>query len=486
MLASQTATTPSSAASAALQSCASNSQAVLASEVEDIAKAVDGFLRTVPRDLLLHEPSALPDADRIAIRRRHLIQCGASSVRNGTAFLRQWLAFCSHRSIPNYGLPIDADLMNMFLSTIHAEARRRSLGKAKQTGASVQHSMACAARWVSDHAGLPFTIAKQQCVRKTSAPVRERDPSWSEAWEPAVILHLLRVALNASEPPLVRAYAASTYMVCVASLRLVNGRRSAPPVMNSAGVFHGVAALSKGRRRSSMAPKPWSVPCVSPDPTFSESDVSTGLHTAMSFLPPASCSMFPCLLDGEGRDVGLGRAVSASATARAADAKLITSITVLLTLPPLLLSKAEARSVAPRKHGPRHIFPEIGRMMGLPEAARNELDLWASLPKGGTALPNRYSRDAERLLSKLLRSLVLRHIRSRMPSFQRVGLDHFATSPAEMQLAFETQPSRRCVGRNECTIGIPHRWWRCFEHGQQQYTHNSWESYQRCDAWPTV
>lgn len=75
---------------------------------------------------------------------------------------------------------------------------------------------------------------------------RARKPSWSEMWEPAIVPHLQRVALNDQLPDLWRAYATSTYLVCVASLRLINGLRSAPPHMDNAAVFHGVAALSKG------------------------------------------------------------------------------------------------------------------------------------------------------------------------------------------------------------------------------------------------
>lgn len=173
---------PQEAATSALQLCASSAHAVLAPEVLDISRAVDEFLQVVPPALLFHSASALPDEDRIATRRHHLLQCGASSVRAGTAFVKQWLQLCSTRNIPNYGMPVDSDLLNSFLSMVDHEARRRSLGKAKQTGASVQHAMACAARWVADHAGLPFAIAKQQCVRKANAPSRERDPAWAEAY----------------------------------------------------------------------------------------------------------------------------------------------------------------------------------------------------------------------------------------------------------------------------------------------------------------
>lgn len=224
-------------------------------------------MRMVPIGLILHQPSALSQQDRLAARRRHLLQCGAGSVRSGTAFVRAWLQFCERRQLDNFGMPVDADLLATFLAEIDQEARRRALGRSKQTGASVQHATTCAARWVSDHAGLPFEVAKSGLIRKAAGPSREAESSWSEMWEPAIFVHLLRTALHTSHPPLVRATAAAAYLVCGASLRLVNGLRSAPPTMDNQEVFHGIAALSKGRRRSSMQPKPWSVPSTSPDPT---------------------------------------------------------------------------------------------------------------------------------------------------------------------------------------------------------------------------
>lgn len=149
----------------------------------------------------------------------------------------------------------------------------------------MQHASACAARWVTDHAGLPFDVAKLPSTTKVSAPAREREPSWSAMWEPAVLLHLLRVALQPSHPDLTRAYAASLYLVIVASLRLVNGLRSTIPTLDDQNTFHGVAALSKGKRRSAMAPRLWCVPCVSPDPAFTDYEVAAGLQSSSAFAP---------------------------------------------------------------------------------------------------------------------------------------------------------------------------------------------------------
>ncbi|KAL1524216.1 hypothetical protein AB1Y20_019124 [Prymnesium parvum] len=360
------ATSSTAAASAAEHAGVAARALVLASEDADIERAVDDFMRAVPSALLLHAPSAVADLERIASRRRHLLSCGASSVRAGTAFVREWLAFCERRSLDSYGLPVDDDLLCVFFAEVDTAARRRAEGRSRQTGASVLHAMACAARWVTDHAGLPFGAAKARLVRKSSAPARERDPAWSEMWEPSVVVHLLRVSAECAHRGLVRAMAASLFFVCTASMRLINGQRSAPPVLDGDGVFHGVAVLSKGKRRSSMAPKPWSVPCVSPDSAMLDADVERCLREALSSLPASCCSMFPRLIDERGREVSLERAVAACPSARAASSQLETTVTYLLTLPPLNLPRAEARQLASRKHGPRHIFPELARVMGLP------------------------------------------------------------------------------------------------------------------------
>ncbi|KAL1525521.1 hypothetical protein AB1Y20_020377 [Prymnesium parvum] len=272
--------TASAASLAALTTSATLRADVLAGEELDIERAVNEFFDTVPTALLLHSPSALPTTERIAARRRHLLTCGASSVRAGTSFVREWLRFCERRALARFGLPVDADLMNAFLSDIDAAARQRSAGHKVRTGSSVQHAVACAARWTSDHAGLPFEVAKLPTVRKASAPVREKEPRWAEMWEPAVLVHLLRVAIDQQQRGLVRATAAAVYLVCAASMRLVNGLRSAPPILDDSSVFHGIAVLSKGKRRSSMAPSPWSVPCVSPDGSITDAEVAFGLRTA--------------------------------------------------------------------------------------------------------------------------------------------------------------------------------------------------------------
>lgn len=426
----------SAAAATAATQCATLAPRVLAPEVSAIEAAVSEFLSAVPNELLLHQDSALPAQERIAARRRHLLQCGVGSIRAGTAFVRSWISFCNRKNILNYGMPIDSDVFNAFLAEVDSEARRRALGRTKQTGASVQHATACAARWVSDHAGLPFEAAKSTLVRKSAGPAREAEPSWSTMWEVAVFIQLLRTAIDKGRSPLVRATAAAAYLVCGASLRLVNGLRSAPPTLDRHLVFHGIAALSKGRRRSSMHPKPWSMPCTSPDPSLSDSEVAHGLLDALHQLPTNCCSMFPRLVNAEGKEVGAERAIAADPTARASDAQLVTSITYVLTLPPLSLSRAEARSIASHKHGPRHLLPEVGRVLGLPAPARHELGMWAGVTKGRGAMANRYARDAERLLSRQLRSIVLCHIRSRVNGVNRITLAHLTASPQEMQTAF--------------------------------------------------
>mmetsp|Transcript_22141 Transcript_22141/g.53161 ORF Transcript_22141/g.53161 Transcript_22141/m.53161 type:complete len:335 (+) Transcript_22141:206-1210(+) len=168
---------PRAAASAAAAAGSASRTAVLDGEESDIGRAVDEFLRVVPRELLLCGRSVLSDDDRVAARKRHLLTCGASSIRAGTNFVNAWVQFCERRRIPNFGVPVDADLMQVFLADIDAAARQRAAGRVgKRTGASVQHATACAARWTADHAGLPFAAAKTTLVRKVCAPSREREP----------------------------------------------------------------------------------------------------------------------------------------------------------------------------------------------------------------------------------------------------------------------------------------------------------------------
>lgn len=67
--------TPRGAASSASDAGSASRDAVLAVEESEIARAVHDFLEAVPRELLLYSHSALPDADRVAARKRHLLTC---------------------------------------------------------------------------------------------------------------------------------------------------------------------------------------------------------------------------------------------------------------------------------------------------------------------------------------------------------------------------------------------------------------------------
>ena len=85
--------------------------------------------------------------------------------------------------------------------------------------------------------------------RVTHAP-KEREPVFSEMWEPAVCCHLLAIAIRYIGPgdDLICPFAAACYALSMASLRHIDGTRSPPPiveVVDGVPCFHSTAPPPK-------------------------------------------------------------------------------------------------------------------------------------------------------------------------------------------------------------------------------------------------
>lgn len=434
----------------------------LASEDKAICSAVDELLDCVPRSLLFASRSLLPEERRIAARRRHLLQQGVTSIKSAARCVRAWVAFCAREHLPGYGVgadgQVDADLLRAFLASEDERARERARGR--RGGATIEHSLAVAARWLHTHLELPFAHACVPSIRRFSLPATEAEPGWAQMWEIGVVRHLFCLAVSYGGPRqhLIRALAAVTYIVCVASIRLIDAQRSAVPVVRADGSVSGVAVVSKGRRRSSMRPKPWWAVLDSPHPAFSNEVARLEIAAALHSIPSECCSMLPNLLTAAGHAAPLQHAVRFDPTQRMSKARLVTSVAWLLMLPPLRLPRCEARAIVQRQHGPRHVLPEVARVVGWPEAARNEIGMWAD---GGQrrrmgSMSNRYSREGEAVLQISLRRQLLAWIRSRAPDVPRPALQSFAAQPADMRPLAATATTAVTIARGSVTSGEGH------------------------------
>ena len=124
-------------------------------------------------------------------------------------------------------------------------------------------------------------------------------------WEVSILIHFFRVAVlyDSSGSKEIRVYALAIYFVCAASLRMIDGLRSAPPVMgvtsDGTPCVRSVAALTKGKRRSKMKPMPWIVPLTSPDSSISDAEFARSVAEILSFYPAGASSMFPLLICSE-------------------------------------------------------------------------------------------------------------------------------------------------------------------------------------------
>ena len=408
----------------------------LAEEDREARLLAERLVNATPPQLMFHQASGVPMAMRRANRLDHLCTCGVSSLQKGLGCMMVWLDFCERHSIPDYGAGIvDEEMLSWCLRELDAAARARAKGDA--TGGHMKHATAGAFRWLSDNAGCPFGAAKGTAVRKASRPSREKEPAYSEMWEVAVIIHLLRILVFYRGPNyvVVRQYAWAAYLVAAASLRLIDMQRSPPVVLRwtrGRAAFHSTAALSKGKRRSSMAPRPWCVPAVSPDATITDAQLMAAAQEAAASLPGGATSMFPKLLDRNGALSSLPKATQFGTT-RSTPARIATGVAYLLTWAPLAYSPPRAKEVAKKKHGPRHTLAEVSRVACLPKPARDLVGFW----KGGQQkriclreckpLPW-YSREAEVVMQTLLRTFLLRYIKQCSTIFVPVPLEHFTAA----------------------------------------------------------
>lgn len=425
-----------------------------AQEESAIRKAADNLLSSLPTALLLYPHSAVPVEERLATRRDAMLAYDAGTIIKAQSTLRLWLAFCERHSLPDYGAPFDEETCLWFLREEDHRARARASGS--RSGTTVKNSLACSLRWLSSSLLIPFH-AESQPVRKAARVHRAIEPAWACMWPTGVLQHLLYVALRPSPPqrPFLRAYAAGAYLMCAASLRQIDGLRSAPPQLISVGgnaCFHAIASLTKGRSRAHMQPLPWWVPTASPLLEFSDAHVAHGICEALNLLPPGSASLFPALLDSHGNERSLAKAVRWG-TSPAAPRRLSASLADIFQGPPLSLSPAEACKIGGRRHGPRHTLPEVARVAGMAAAAREEIGRWKSSKGRLNALSNRYSREGERVLQCQLRAQLLRWIAQRAGSDLHAELEVFVATQAEFDAA--TSASLQAV-RSSATTDNDH------------------------------
>jgi hypothetical protein len=138
-----------------------------------------------------------------------------------------------------------------------------------------------------------FASAKDQAVRDAFPPYIGSEPAFAPMWGVAAFVGLLHIAVRYRGPceRIVRASAAGAFLLAAASLRQVDGLRSAPPTLVPAsptpdGAYQladclaSQAVITKGASRRVMRPFPWRVPLVSPDPSMPDAEMQTGLLEA--------------------------------------------------------------------------------------------------------------------------------------------------------------------------------------------------------------
>jgi len=220
--------------------------------------------------------------------------------------------------------------------------------------------------------------------------------------------------------------------MCIASLRQLDALRSHVPcfaLVEGIPAFHSVAAYTKGHNtRARQRPMPWWVPAASVEPSITDADAANALQRAFSDLEISAPSMFTEVVGPDGRACSLATAARFGSN-RARPEHLTSSLAFLFTWSPLSYPADRAKAVAAGRHGPRHVLPEVARVMGMPAAARDELGRWKD---GGGRLQrhsNRYSREGERLMQLTLRMRLVHRIRAVIADSSLRGKGRFCLSP---------------------------------------------------------
>ena len=418
---------------------------VMDGERGKVQEAISEFMAIVPDAILLHGASRTPVHVRRENKRKAMEGYSAGLIRRGTEAIRTWLSFCHRNRLRDLAMPADVDTIQWCLREGDEEARRRCVGKKSQGGATWEHSTANAFRWLAG-IGLPFSAAREVEVRKASVQKLEKEPQFAEMWEVAIVIHLLRLAVfyRGAGAEFVCPLAAGAFTLAMASLRMVDGLRSRPPVRDelkpvgqSAAVaaLHSIAAATKAKKQSRMPPMPWWAPLVSPDPCISNAQMEKGLVEAFGMLPEGAPSMFMGWCDARGRACGVQKACT-WASVRVTPARLVSALAWLLTWQQLGMTMEEARLRVKKEHAARHFIPELGRVMMLPAPARDELGRWKVMGGRMRRLSNRYSRAGERIMQITLRTVVSQWICLRLRdtncgALERVPLEHFVASAVQ-------------------------------------------------------
>jgi hypothetical protein len=387
------------------------------------AALAEQLVAITPDHLLLSGTSSVTPLERRLLRVTTLSTMGTASLRKGISCLRIWISYAETHGLLS-ATTIDADVMQLCIRAAS------STSKGSCGGNTTPHSLACGFRWLADGACMPaFASAKEQTVRDAFPPYVGNEPAFAPMWEVTAFVGLLHIAVRYRGPceRIVRASAAGAFVLAAASLRLVDGLRSAPPHLvpasptpdaayQLADCLASQAVITKGASRRVMRPFPWRVPLVSPDPDMTDTEMQSGLLEAFALLPDGAPSMFMSIVNAAGDVVSLPSATETCdwGSERSSDYRLSTAIAFLFTLPPISLSKPAAKEMASRKHAARHVFPELGRVGGIGATARDELGYWKGTAGRLGRFSNRYSREGERILQSVLREYIMRHIRSRL------------------------------------------------------------------------
>ena len=322
----------------------------------------------------------VPDDMRTLLRRRCLTSFSAGqldSCRRALARLHEWLD-TNDLSSECEGFQVSGGVLSWFVLDLQSVSR--------SSGQSIPNSLRSGLTFAATHLSLPLEV-KLDSFQVITA-VGSATPKAALSATVAILYHFETLVAHTSA---VVSYYASGFVLCIlAALRVRDAQRATVSIEDER--VSGLCYTSKHPKRRTPKKMPFFTPRRLP---FEQ-------HSGMWALPLMARGdtfdyIFPRVQKPRGASILHPRVSFREGPA--SSSYVITMLRMLLTLPPLSLSEADAKEFS--GHSLRHCMPSLARALGLSREDRDELGRWiAQLDSrvageaSRTSLSNRYSEEA--------------------------------------------------------------------------------------------
>ena len=334
---------------------------------------------------------------------RHLTKFSPGTLSGARRALQRLQVWLELRSMPEKARTFrcPGGLLIWFVTDAQAAS------KSKSGGLTVPMSLRTGLEFARSQCAVPVQSDTPALATIASRPGVPPVPAVSVTVR--MLYHFIHCASSTSVSGVVNVYS-SLFVLCVfGSLRVRDAQRASLEISrDSRGeIIRGNCFTSKHPKRRAPQAMPFFVPTVE--------EVFGGWAAPIRRLQrdlPGRDYLFPAVRREKTGGFGGSTVELALVATPAKSEDIISLMRMVLRLPPLSMTEAEARRVT--GHSLRHCLPTLARVFGFTLEERNELGRWAAAVQASarrSALPNVYAVEAEsvRVLDILRRLLARMH-----------------------------------------------------------------------------